>query len=106
MVKYRLLVRLFTGSALALTLLIAGCHGNNPQGVYEDTTGHFTMEFRDGKAYLNLGGMADPDGTPYDVKGNTITIHYPPDGMLASYSVLTINSDGTLQGGMGILHKK
>jgi hypothetical protein len=64
------------------------------------------MEFRNGKAYLNLGGMADPDGTPYDVNGNKITIHYPPDGMLAAYSIVTINSDGTLQSGMGTLKKK
>ena len=71
-----------------------------------DTSGHLSLEFRGGKAYLNMGGMADPDGTPYDVNGDKITIHYPLDGMLAQFSVLTINSDGTLQGAMGILRKK
>jgi hypothetical protein len=53
-----------------------------------------------------MGGMADPDGTPYDVNGDKITIHYAPDSILGQFSVLTINSDGTLQGPMGILKKK
>jgi hypothetical protein len=65
-----------------------------------------TIEFKDGKAFLNLGGTADTDGTPYEVNGDKITIHYPSDGMLAGFSNLTVNSDGTLQGGMGILKKK
>jgi hypothetical protein len=50
--------------------------------------------------------VADPEGTPYDVKDDKIMIHYPSDGMLASMSTLTINSEGTLQGAMGILRKK
>jgi hypothetical protein len=106
MVKSLRLRTLFALGAVAMFLAMAGCHGNNPEGVYTDTTGHLTLEFRDGKAYLNLNGVADPNGTPYDVKDNKITIHYPPDGMLAAYSVLTINSDGTLQGALGTLTKK
>jgi len=106
MVKARSLVTLFAVAVLATTLFAAGCHSSSPSGVYRDTTGRLTLEFRDGKAYLNMGGMADPDGTPYDVKDDKITIHYPSDGMLASLSTLTINSDGTLQGAMGILRKK
>jgi hypothetical protein len=106
MFRYRIFTTLFTAGIFALALATTGCHGNKPEGVYIDSTGHVSLEFRDGKAYLNLGGLADPDGTPYDVNGNKITIHYPSDGMMAAYSVLTINSDGTLQGGMGILRKK
>jgi hypothetical protein len=55
---------------------------------------------------MNLGGMADTDGTPYDVNADKITIHYPSDGMMAAYSNMTINSDGSLQSGMGTFKKK
>lgn len=106
MVKSRRLVAFITAAAFITTLSVVGCHSKTPSGAYIDTTGRVTLEFRDGKAFLNMGGMADPDGTPYDVNGDKITIHYPSDGMLASLSTLTINSDGTLQAAMGILKKK
>lgn len=106
MVKSRSFVALIAAAAFAATLFVAGCRSSTPSGVYTDTTGRLSLEFRDGKAFLNMGGMADPDGTPYDVNGDKITIHYPSDGMLASFSTLTMNSDGTLQGAMGILRKK
>jgi hypothetical protein len=100
---YRALV---AAAILMVALFAAGCHSNTPSGVYTDSTGRLTIEFKDGKAYLNLGGTADTDGTPYDVNGDKITIHYPSDGMLAQFQSLTINSDGSLQGGMGTLTKK
>jgi hypothetical protein len=53
----------------------------------------------------NLGGMADPDGTLYEVNGDKLLIHYPSDGMLAPFSTMTINSDGSLQGGFGTLKR-
>jgi hypothetical protein len=107
MFKSRPFISLVTAAALAFTLFAAGCHSSNtPDGVYTDTTGRLTLEFKGGKAYLNLGGMADTDGTPYDVNGDKITIHYPSDGMMAQFSTLTVNSDGTLQGAMGTLKKK
>ncbi|MGH7842169.1 MAG: hypothetical protein ACREQT_11705 [Candidatus Binataceae bacterium] len=105
MIRSRLFSTFVVATALAATLIIAGCHGNNPNGVYTDSTGRATLEFKDGKAYMNLGGLAI-DGTPYDVKDDKITIHYPSDGMLAVYSNMTVNSDGTLQSGMGIWKKK
>ena len=65
MVKSRFFISLVSATALALTLIVAGCHSNNPDGgVYTDTTGRLTLEFKDGKAYLNMGGLADPDGYP------------------------------------------
>lgn len=106
MVTPRLFVTFIAVVAFAATLFVTGCHSSVPSGTYVDTTGRLTLEFKDGKAFLNMGGMADPDGTPYDVNGDKITIHYPSDGMLATMSVLTINSDGTLQGAMGTLKKK
>jgi hypothetical protein len=107
MITSRFFISLVTATALAVALFTAGCHSNNsPDGVYTDTTGRLTLEFKGGKAYLNMGGMADTDGTPYDLNGDKLTIHYPPDGMMAQFSTLTVNSDGTLQGAMGILKKK
>ena len=97
---------LFAVTAIAAALVVVGCHGNTPSGAYTDTTGRITLEFKGGKAFLNMGGMADTDGTPYDVKGDKITIHYPSDGVLGSVSALTISSDGSLQGPMGTLKKK
>jgi hypothetical protein len=106
MFKLHFIPAFVTATALVATLVVAGCHGNSPDGMYTDSTGRLTLEFKGGKAYLNLGGLADTDGTPYDVNGDKITIHYPSDSMMAANSILTINSDGSLQGGMGILKKK
>src|ERR1700722_13965007 len=99
MVRSRYFSILVAATALAMTLIVGGCHGNGRSGVYTDSTGRITVEFKDGKAFMNLGGMADTDGTSYDVNGDKITIHYPSDGMMAAYSNMTINSDGSLQGG-------
>jgi hypothetical protein len=107
MVRSRFYSTIVAAAALAVTLIAAGCHGSSsPNGVYVDGTGRITLEFKGGKAYMNLGGLADTDGTPYDVNGDKITIHYPSDGMMAAYSNITINSDGTLQSGMGTFKKK
>jgi hypothetical protein len=104
--RSRVSITLVAAFALAATAIITGCHGSSPDGVYTDSTGKVTLEFKAGKAYMNLGGMADTDGTPYDVNGDKITIHYASDGMMAPYSTMTINGDGSLQGGMGTFKKK
>jgi hypothetical protein len=106
MIRNRVFRAFVAATALMVALVGSGCHSNTPSGVYTDSTGRITIEFKDGKAYLNLGSMADTDGTAYDVSGEKITIRYPPDGMMAPYSSLTINSDGSLQGGMGTFKKK
>ena len=106
MVRSRLFTAFFAATALAVALVVTGCHGSGPSGVYTDGTGRITVEFKEGKAYMNLGGMANADGTPYDVNADKITIHYPSDGMMAAYSNMTINSDGSLQSGMGTFKKK
>jgi hypothetical protein len=107
MAKAGFLTTLLTAAALTTLLIVAaGCRSNAVSGVYANSTGNITIEFRDHKAFLNMGGISDPDGTPYDVHGNKITVHWPKGGMLGGDTDLTINSDGTLQGPMGILHKK
>jgi hypothetical protein len=86
---------------LALTLTAAACSADGKlDGVY--VNGQNSVEFRDGKAFLTMVGLAS-DAIPYDVKGNTITVHA---GGVAGDLVLTRNSDGTLQGPFGIMRKK
>lgn len=104
--KFRISTVFIAATALMTALAVVGCHSRTPSGIYADSTGRATLEFKDGKAYLTLGGSTDTDGEAYDVNGDTITIHYPADGMLASFSKLTINSDGSLQSSMGTLTKK
>jgi hypothetical protein len=106
MVKSRLLVTTVPVIALTVALTLAGCRGGGPSGMYSDTTGRISIEFKNGKAYLNLGGAADTDGTAYDVKDGKINIHYPGDSILGAYSTMTINNDGSLQSPMGTLTKK
>jgi hypothetical protein len=104
MVKGRFLGTLIIAAALGAALAAAGCH-HGVEGVYTNSTNTITIEFRGNKAFASISGVADPDGTPFDISGNKITIHYGKENLLGE-TVLTINSDGTLQGPMGILHKK
>jgi hypothetical protein len=71
-------------------------------GLYVNSNGQSSVEFRDGKAFITMVGMAS-DAVPYDVKGDTISVHA---GGIAGDLVLTKNSDSTLQGPFGILRKK
>lgn len=79
-----------------------GAASSKLEGLYANSNGQNTVEFRDGKAFVTMVGMAS-DGIPYEVKGDTITVHA---GGMAGDLVLTRNSDGTLQGPFGIMRKK
>ena len=87
---------------LALCLTAPACSANKLDGLYVNSNGQTTIEFRDTKAFLTMVGMAS-DGIPYDVNGNKITVHA---GGVAGDFVLTRNSDGTLEGPFGIMRKK
>jgi hypothetical protein len=88
---------------LSANLLVSACGGSTKlDGLYANSNGQNTVEFRDGKAFVTMVGMAS-DAIPYEVKGDTITIHA---GGIAGDLVLTRNSDGTLQGPFGIMRKK
>ena len=93
-------------AALLLTASLAvsacGASASKLDGLYANSNGQNTVEFRDGKAFVTMVGMAS-DAIPYEVKENTITIHA---GGMAGDLVLTRNSDGTLQGPFGIMRKK
>jgi hypothetical protein len=80
----------------------AACGSNKLEGLYVNSNGQNTVEFREGKAFVTMVGMAS-EGIPYEVKGNTITVHA---GGMAGDLVLTRNSDGTLQGPFGVMRKK
>ena len=84
------------------TLTVSACGASKVDGLYTNSNGQNTVEFRDGKAFVTMVGMAS-DAIPYDVKGDTITVHA---GGMAGDLVLTRNSDGTLQGPFGIMRKK
>lgn len=89
---------------LSASFVMSGCGAASSklEGVYANSNGQNTVEFRDGKAFVTMVGMAS-DGIPYEVKGDTITVHA---GGMAGDLVLTRNSDGTLQGPFGIMRKK
>ena len=84
------------------SLTVSACGTSRLDGVYANSNGQNTVEFRDGKAFVTMVGMAS-DAIPYDVKGNTITVHA---GGMAGDLVLTRNGDGTLEGPFGIMRKK
>ena len=88
----------------SIILGVSACSGGSSKldGLYANSNGQNTVEFRDGKAFVTMVGMAS-DGIPYEVKGDTITVHA---GGMAGDLVLTRNSDGTLQGPLGIMRKK
>src|SRR5215467_2597946 len=89
---------------LTASFAVSACGGASSKldGLYANSNGQSTVEFRDGKAFVTMVGMAT-DGIPYEVKGDTITIHA---GGMAGDLLLTRNSDGTLQGPFGIMRKK
>ena len=90
---------------LTVSFAVSACGGAAPstlEGLYANSNGQSTVEFRGDKAFVTLVGMAT-DGIPYEVKGDTITVHA---GGMAGDLVLTRNSDGTLQGPFGIMRKK
>lgn len=91
---------LFLSASLAVSACGAGA--TKLDGLYANSNGQTTVEFRDGKAFVTMVGMAS-DAIPYEVKGNTITIQA---GGIAGDLVLTRNTDGTLQGPFGIMRKK
>jgi hypothetical protein len=91
---------LFMWASLAVSACGAG--STKLDGLYVNSNGQNSVEFRDGKAFVTMVGMAS-DAIPFDVKGNTITVHA---GGVAGDLVLTRNSDGTLQGPFGIMRKK
>jgi hypothetical protein len=85
-----------------LTVSACGGGASKLDGLYVNSNGQNTVEFKDGKAFVTMVGMAS-DAIPYDVKGDTITVHA---GGMAGDLVLTRSSDGTLQGPFGIMRKK
>jgi hypothetical protein len=80
---------------LASAALAVAC-GSSPEGKYRDPSGSINAEFKDGKAYVALGGYA-VDGT-YKIEGNKIIARGDFGLMLPSPLVFTINKDGTIDG--------
>lgn len=88
--------------ALAVSAPACSADAGKLNGLYVNSNGQNSVEFRDDKAFITMVGMAS-DAIAYDVKGTTITVHA---GGIAGDLVLTRNSDGTLQGPFGIMRRK
>ena len=98
---------LLTGKCFAVLCLAVGlalpAYGQSKMdGVYANANVQNAIEFRGDKAFLTMVGMAS-DALPYEVKGDTMTVHA---GGIAGDLVLTKNSDGALEGPLGIMRKK
>lgn len=83
-------------SILAGLSLIVACGGGGAEGKYRDPSGQINAEFKDGKAYIALGGYA-VDGT-YKIEGNKIIARGDFGPMIPSPCIFTINKDGTIDG--------
>ncbi len=78
----------------ALTLLLAGC-SSGPQGTYKDEMGLASYTFKSGTVTVSM--MGTETEMPYRVEDGKVKIGGPQGAM-----VLAINSDGSLQGPMGM----
>jgi hypothetical protein len=90
-IRKALLAFVLAGASLA-----AGCGGKGPEGKYRDPTGTVNAEFKDGKAYLAFGAMAE-HGT-YKIDGNKIVVSGDLGPMIVSPAVFTVNDDGSIDG--------
>jgi hypothetical protein len=90
-----LAVALLSVALFSLALFSAAC-GGGAEGKYRDPSGTINAEFKDGKAYIALGGYA-VDGT-YTVDGDKIIAKGDFGMMLPSPLVFTINKDGSIDG--------
>jgi hypothetical protein len=84
------LISILTGMSLAI-----GC-GGGVEGKYADPSNQIIAEFKDGKAYIALGGYA-VTGT-YKIDGKKIIARGDFGLMIPNPCVFTINDDGTIMG--------
>lgn len=90
-IRRALLAVLFTGASF-----MVGCVGSGPEGKYRDPTGTVNAEFKDGKAYLAFGAMAEHGA--YKIDGNKIIVTGDLGPMIVSPAVFTVNQDGSIDG--------
>ena len=82
-------------SVLAVSLFVLGC-SKSPEGKYRDPSGQMNAEFKDGKAYIAMGGYA-VHGT-YKIEGDKIIASGNFGLMIPSPLVFTVNKDGSIDG--------
>ncbi|MCW3055869.1 MAG: hypothetical protein JWN14_5039 [Chthonomonadales bacterium] len=85
--------------ALALfTITMTGCT-SKLDGKYESANGVMSVEFKSDKAYLStFAGEVQAD---YEIKDDKVIVKYNGEN-----TVLTRNSDGSLEGPLGKMTKK
>jgi len=81
---------------VALSFAAAACGSGGAEGKYRDPSGQINAKFKDGKAYIALGGYA-VDGT-YKIQGNKIIARSNFGPMIPNPCIFTINKDGTIDG--------
>ena len=93
------LSRCLFSALLICCLAIPGCPGGDKLDgkVYHQDNGPFTVEFKNGKAKVEM--MGESKTFDYKVEGDKVTIINKAEGDL----VLTRHSDGTLSGPVGTL---
>jgi hypothetical protein len=92
--------RLLIGFMLAFGLALGGC-GSSLNGTYHQAggAGIATLEFKSGKVTMTMMGQSK-QGT-YEIKGDQVMLHLPGEGD----TQLKMNSDGTLDSGLGTFKK-
>jgi hypothetical protein len=91
------------GLVLAVCCVLLGGCGDAVEGTYTDSESAVTIELRgDGKAFVSLGTLGTNAGE-WERDGDRVILNVGGES-----SVLTINDDGSLDGGMmlGTLKKK
>lgn len=79
-----------------LSFAAAACGSGSAEGKYRDPSDQINAEFKDGKAYIALGGYA-VDGR-YKIESNKIIARGNFGPMIPNPCIFTINKDGTIDG--------
>jgi hypothetical protein len=89
-VRSTALILVLTGAGI-----LAGCNSSSVDGQYQDSSGAVTVQLKNGKASMSLGGVLI-DGS-YSTDGNKITVH-PVSGNVGQSVVFTVNKDASIDG--------
>lgn len=85
-------------AAVLLTVLLtmSGC-GDRLSGRYDELDGWGSLEFEGDRVYITLAVIQTTTAADYEIDGGKVIVKSP--GALQVYN---INSDGTLEGGLGM----
>ncbi|HEX4794484.1 MAG TPA: hypothetical protein VH370_11860 [Humisphaera sp.] len=101
-----LIRKVLFASVVCSMLIMVGC--SKMSGTYTDSGGAVSIDFKGSKAIVNVPPAISNQEMTYDINGNEVILHPPPNAAVTHAVVLTINSDGSLSGPppYGALKKK